>query len=388
MKGATNSDSMNRAVFDDLHRSSPLFQGILSGRTVESHTYKMPTNGRTDLVPLHLNENLFEVEGELPAVLLDRQTLSRYPTGGSCSLVNALAEHEGVEPEAVFVNAGACAILNSIFSLCTNAGAVAVLPSPTWSYYDEILSGLDVRLVHVPQLLLPGGYRYDIGAIALQAARVGATMVVLTSPNNPTGNRVGYHQVRDLALQQPGSLVILDEAYFGFAPPDPMPVASLIADCPNVIVVRSFSKALGMAYLRVGYALAGEGAQVLLRRLPVPFGVSGYAQELAIARLGDRAYLAAVRRACQAARQVLATRLGDLPGFLVYDSDANFVLLRTPPGRASIVRDHLMERGYLVKLSDEAEMSDHLRITLADATVMERVATLIIELESRADQKP
>jgi len=353
----------------------------MRGEVSERGGYVMPTSGRSDLVPLHLNENLFDVEGSLPVLSTDRRILSRYPQGGSRPLVLALAEHYGLPPEAVFVNAGACAVLNAVFSLCANAGAVAVMPCPTWSYYHDVLGGLGVRCVDVPQRLEPGGYEYDVDAVADQAVRVGATMVVLTSPNNPTGNRVGYEQVRELAKRCQASLVILDEAYFGFADPDPMPIATLVADCPNVVVVRTFSKALGLAFLRVGFAFAGVGAQVLLRRLPVPFGLAGYAQELAIARLADRSYLEAVQGACSEARGALRDGLSDLPGFSVYASDANFVLVRTPPGCARAIRDLLVEHGFLVKLGDGVEMPDHVRITLADAHIIKRVAALICQAQ-------
>ena len=359
---------------------APLFGGILRGEVCEHCGYVMPSNPRSELVPLHLNENLFEVEGALPVFPADRETLSRYPLGGSRPLIQALADHFGLEPEAVFVNAGACAVLNAVFSMCANVGAVAVLPSPTWSYYHEVLGGLGVMRVEVPQRLGADGYRYDVAAIAECAASEGATMVVLTSPNNPTGNRVGYDEVRALAQRCPGSLVILDEAYFGFAPPDPMRVAELVSACPNVVVVRTFSKALGLACLRVGFALAGIGARVLLRRLPVPFGLAGYAQEFAIARLADHGYHAAVQQAWRLARDTICEGLSELDGFFVYPSDANFVLVRTPPGRARAIRDHLAERGFLVKLGDCAEMPDHLRITLAEAPIMERVLALVREL--------
>jgi histidinol-phosphate aminotransferase len=348
----------------------------------------MPTSGRSGLIPLHLNENLFEVEGALPSLPTDRQTLSRYPVGGSRPLVQALAAHYGLEPAAIFVNAGACAVLNAVFSLCANAGAVAVMPSPTWSYYHEVLGGLGVRRVDVPQRLGSEGYEYDVDAITECAVRDGATLVVLTSPNNPTGNRVGYAEVRALAQRCSGSLIVLDEAYFGFASPDPIPVAELVDACPNVVVVRTFSKALGMAFLRVGFALAGEGARILLRRLPVPFGLAGYAQQLAIARLADGVYLTSMRQACQLARETLSAGLGDLPGFFVYPSAANFTLVRTPPGRARAIRDHLADHGFLVKLGDAAEMPDHLRITLADAPIMGRVASLVRQFQRRPEGAP
>ncbi|MFH1467388.1 MAG: aminotransferase class I/II-fold pyridoxal phosphate-dependent enzyme [Pseudomonadota bacterium] len=366
----------------------PLFGEILRGEIQERGGYVMPTSGRSELIPLHLNENLFEVEGALPPLPTDRPTLSRYPVGGSRPLVQALADHYGLEPAAIFVNAGACGVLNVVFSLCANAGAVAVMPSPTWSYYHDVLGGLGVRRVDVPQRLGPDGYAYDVDAIAERAVGCGATLVVLTSPNNPTGNRVGYAEVRALAQRCAGSLIVLDEAYFGFAPPDPMPVATLVGDCPNVVVVRTFSKALGLAFLRVGFALAGEQARILLRRLPVPFGLAGYAQELAIARLRDRAYLAAVRQACQRARETLHAGLHDLPGFFVHPSAANFVLVRTPPGRARAIRDHLADHGFLVKLGDSAEMPDHLRITLADVPIMDRVASLVCQFQRRPEGAP
>lgn len=359
--------------------AAPLFESILAGNTSEESGYRMPSNPRADLVQLHLNENLFEIKGDLPQIVIDEKVISRYPVEGCTPLVRALAEKCNVEHKAVSANGGASAVLNAIFSLFANSDAVAILPSPTWAYYHQLLDGLGVQCINVRQNVDDRSFCYDVDALASQSANVGASLIILTSPNNPTGNKISYAEVKEIALACPGSLIVLDEAYHGFSAPDPMPVGALIESCPNIVVVRSFSKALGMAGLRVGFALAGTGAQQLLRRLPVPFGLAGYAQELAIARIQDEGYQIAVRNACSTCRELLYDRLAKIPHFRPYASSANFILVRTPPGQAKNIRDYLASKGYLVKVTEEFEQVDHLRITVAKRSVMERVSELLAE---------
>lgn len=341
--------------------------------------YEMPRTD-DDVVPLHLNENLLGIAADLPAGLAPPSLadLARYPTEGDRPLQRAVAAAHGVDPEAVFVNTGASAILNQIFAAFANTGATALLPAPTWSYYHTVLASCAIRWHEVPLRQEARRFVYDRDAWLDAVRRRRPSLVAIISPNNPTGNRIGNAEIIDIAGASPDSLVMIDEAYHGLCAPDPVPLAAVLAAAPNVVFVRTFSKAYGLAGLRVGYAVAGRPGQALLGQLPVPFGIPAFAQQLAIARLADDAFLAAVRGACERSREALRRGLQAAPGFVVHDSDANFALVRTPTGRGRAVRDHLRRHGYLVKLLD-GELTDHLRITMAAPPVMERVAELIAQ---------
>lgn len=345
----------------------------------ENAEYTMPRNDYRGARMLHLNENLFEVPSRLGAAPrpIDPADLIRYPEGGDRALRRAIADQVCVPETAVFVNCGASALINQLFAVFANCGATALLPEPTWSYYHTVLQNLQIRRAAFPLRCLPDRFAYDRRAMIDAVRREAPDLVVITSPNNPTGNSIRYADVVEVARRAGRALVMVDEAYFGFTRPDPLTVGRVLTLAPNVVFVRTLSKAYGLAGLRVGFAIAGPLGQRLLSRLPVPFGIPAFAQEIAIDRLTDAAFLAGVRRAHAEALAALRDGLAAAEGFTVLDTDANFALVRTPPGRARAVRDHLEAHGYIVKVLSGGPCRDHLRITLATPAVMDEVARLI-----------
>ncbi|WP_328345702.1 histidinol-phosphate transaminase [Micromonospora sp. NBC_00421] len=248
--------------------------------------------------------------------------VNRYPDPACTDLILALADRHGVEADRVAVGAGSCALLQSLFQLA-GSGATAVYAWRSFEYYPVLADQLGVRSERVPLV-------DDTHDLTAMADRITATtrLVVICNPNNPTGTLVGPEQLRAfLDRTPPTCLVALDEAYFEYV--DEPAGAGGLALCdryPNLVVLRTFSKAYGLAGLRVGYLVGAPHVVASLREMALPYAVSGPAQRTAIAALGvEEVLLTRARETIAERTRVRAALLAD--GFAVPVSQANFVWL-------------------------------------------------------------
>ncbi|GIK20256.1 MAG: histidinol-phosphate aminotransferase family protein [Leptolyngbya sp. PLA2] len=305
--------------------------------------------------PLWLHAN----EGRAPdAAILDRlraldaETLRRYakPT----ALEAILAAHFGVEPERVVVTAGADDALERLCRAMLEPGRTAVLTDPTFEMlprYVRLAGGLPVEVPWLDRAFPAEEFERAIDA------RTRAAFIV--SPNNPTGAAVSPADMLGIAGRNPSCLVVADLAYVEFADEDP--TAELLR-LPNAVVTRTFSKAWGLAGLRVGYAIGPAEAIGWLRTVGHPFPTSGVSLALAAAALeadqaGTSAYLGRVRTERVALAELLRSMGADAP-----PSQGNFVLARFTDAWA--VADALGERGIRVRRFERGTpLGDRLRIT-------------------------
>jgi histidinol-phosphate aminotransferase len=271
----------------------------------------------------------------LPAVV---QALSaaaaetnRYPDNGALVLTGALAEHYGVDPAQVVTGCGAVMLCQQLAQAYTEPGTSMAFAWRSFEMYPLLAQVAGARAVQVPLTPgRPGGPADTHDLDALAAAIDDTTRVVFVcNPNNPTGTAVRRGPLeRFLDTVPGGTLVVLDEAYREFVTdPDVPDGLELMRGRPNVAVLRTFSKAWGLAGLRVGYLVAEDPAVAdAVRRTHVPFSVSTLAQAAAVAALASADE---VRRRCAAVvaeRERLTVALRER-GVDVADSQANFVWL-------------------------------------------------------------
>ncbi|WP_425955771.1 histidinol-phosphate transaminase [Xylanimonas sp. McL0601] len=274
---------------------------------------------------LSSNENPY---GPLPSVVkaiadaaLDT---NRYPDMYASELVAALAAHVGVAPEQVVVGNGSVAVLAHLLAAVVDAGDEVVFPWRSFEAYPIAVAVAGGRSVMVP---LAEGGRLDLPAMA--AAVTPRTRVVLVcTPNNPTGPVVHAAELEELLAAVPTNvMVVVDEAYLEFVrDPEAPDGVDLLRRYPNVVLLRTLSKAYGLAGLRVGYAVAAPRLADGIRAVSTPFGVSHVAQQAALASLLPAAQAELMERVealvAERARVVAALREQgwDLP-----ESHANFV---------------------------------------------------------------
>jgi histidinol-phosphate aminotransferase len=260
--------------------------------------------------------------------------VNRYPDNGSAALTEAIAAKIGVAVAQVRVGCGSVSLCTQLVQAVADADDEVLYAWRSFEAYPIITAVSGASAIQVP---LDAGHVHDLDAMA--AGITGKTrLVFVCNPNNPTGTAVGRDAlVRFLRAVPPDVVVALDEAYREFVTdPDVATGLSLLADFPNLVVLRTFSKAYGLAGLRVGYAVAADSSLAeALRQTQVPFAVSTVGQAAALASLEPEAELQLLGRVAEvvAERDRVRAALLEL-GYPVPPSQANFVWL--PLGDATM----------------------------------------------------
>ncbi|ACQ82210.1 histidinol-phosphate aminotransferase [Beutenbergia cavernae DSM 12333] len=295
---------------------------------------------------LSSNENPFPpLPGVLAAVADAAADLNRYPDMYAGELVEAIAALHGVKPGRVVVGNGSVAVLEFVLDAVCETGDEVVYPWRSFEAYPIVVSVAGASGVPVP--LLPDG-RHDLDAM-LAAVTDRTRAVLLCSPNNPTGPALAGDDIRSFLAAVPSHvLVLLDEAYTEFVR-DPRAIdgVPLVDDAPNVVVLRTFSKAYGLAGLRVGYAVARTRLADGFRAASTPFGVNALAQVAALESLRERPALLARVDELVAERDRVTSALAahgwDLP-----DAQGNFVWFGLGE-RTSAFAKACVEEGVIVR---------------------------------------
>ncbi len=315
-------------------------------------------------VKLTMNEVSFgplpEAEAAMREIL---PRLNRYPDRHAGSLREAIAgANPGTDPRNVLVGNGSSEVLLNVLQLVEKPGEV-LFPWPSFGLYAAIATVLGMKPVKVP---LAGDHRIDPEAL-LSAVTPETRAIILCNPNNPTGTHMNLEEVRGLAGRLPESvLLILDEAYHEFVS-DPAYGGSheLALETPNVVAARTFSKAHGLAGLRVGYGLAPEHIADYAERVRFPFSVNLMAQAAATASMLARDKIR--ERAEFAVRE--RERLGEAfaaAGLNYVPSQANFILVETGP-------EVFERRRVLVREGEALGFPGWSRVTVGSAAENDRV---------------
>ncbi len=296
-----------------------------------------PPSGAADLAPYKLssNENPYPpLPGVVEAVTRAALLANRYPDPAATALVEALAERHGVPADHVALGTGSVGLLQQVVQISAGPGDEVLFAWRSFEAYPimTIISG--ATPVQVP---LRADESHDLDAMA-DAITDRTRLVFVCTPNNPTGSVVGQADLdRFLARVPDDVLVIVDEAYVEFVRDvDAVRGLDTYRDRPNVAVLRTFSKAYGLAGLRVGFAIAHPPVARGLRQTAVPFGVSTLAQAAALASLAAEDALLERVDALVAERSRVEAGLAE-QGFDLPPSQANFVWLRLGDRHAEFV---------------------------------------------------
>ena len=301
----------------------------------------------------------------------------RYPDGASFALRRKLAGRLGVAEEQLVFGAGADEILELLAKVLLGPGDECVFAWPSFAMYPIVVRGMGASPVPVP---LDAGLVHDLGAMA-RAVGPRTRLVFVCNPNNPTGTSVGREAFDRFAEGLPAECVLaIDEAYCDFARREDFPDAlGWLRRRPGTIALRTFSKAYGLAGLRVGYGVADPELAGYLQRARHPFNVNRLAEVAAAAALDDAEYTARLQRLNAEGIAYLTRELSAL-GFEVWPSDANFVLARGPAG----VVPALLREGVIVRPLAGFGLAEHFRITVGLPEENERLVKALRRIAERA----
>ena len=348
-----------------------------------------PVEGLTQY-KLSSNENPFGPVASVAQILAEFDTVHRYPDPLSTALRTALGEHLEVDPEDIVTGAGSLGALTQILTTFagTHADGVQDEVIYAWRSFEAypICVGLaGAKSVQVPNL--PNG-AHDLDAMA--AAVTDQTRVILIcTPNNPTGPAVTESQVRNFLAKVPSDvLVVIDEAYFEFCAASEIPEGQeppvngldVYPDYPNVAILRTFSKAQGLAGLRVGYSITHPEVTAHLRVGATPFAVSALAEKAAVASLDYNDEVMERVEHLVAEREKVVAGLQEL-GYWVPETRANFVWL--PLGEHSAAFAALAEAN---ALSVRAFAGEGVLVSIGEDEANARLLKIVAEFEERTDK--
>jgi histidinol-phosphate aminotransferase len=278
------------------------------------------------------------------------EPLNEYPDTSYASLTQAIAQYAGVPTDHITVGAGADEILDLVAKAYIDAPARVAISRPTYPMFKILSEMAGGAVGEVPAI----GLHLDRRAFLDHAHQ--ARLTWLCNPNNPTGELLPPDFIEEVAAATDGVLVV-DEAYFEISGSTALP---LIDRMPNVVVVRTLSKAFGLAGVRVGYALAGTSISEALARVRPPGSISVLSAALGAQALSDLAGMRRRVRQITDERSRLRRELQAI-GLEIVDSAANFLLVRT--GRSAA--PDLLTRGLVVRtFPTTSPLAEHIRVTV------------------------
>jgi histidinol-phosphate aminotransferase len=331
----------------------------LPGKSIASVQREL---GLKSVVKLASNENPLGPAPRAMAAYRRAEKLNAlYPEGTSPELRAALARFHKVAPECVIAGNGSDELIRLLCEAFVEPDDEVVVSQHGFIRFKQQAAMMGARVIEVPMT----DWTHDLTLMA-KAASPRTKLLFIANPNNPTGTWNTEEEVEELLGAVPEScLVVLDEAYWHYAhalPGYPRSLPELAARHANLVVLRTFSKAYGLAGLRVGYGVGDAELVSWLDRIRMPFNVSLPAQLACAEALKDAPFVKRAVGVNEAQRAVVAKALAEL-GFGVGDSATNFVFARAPlPGRELF--HALLKQGVIIRPLDEYGLPHHVRISV------------------------
>jgi histidinol-phosphate aminotransferase len=290
-------------------------------------------------VKLNQNENPWDAPAEIKQETLSRmkdRAWSRYPDFSPQRLHERLAKFSGWHPDGIIAGNGSNELIQALLMVTIGEGKRVLITEPTFALYRQITTVLGGEVWSVP---LGSDLQFDVAALLKEIERAQPDVTIICSPNNPTGCVISDEDLVVL-LKAARGLIVLDEAYHEFATPRSAgrrsgspgghSVLPLLGDHENLVVLRTFSKAMAMAALRVGYLLASPRWVVEIAKAVLPYNLNAFSQTAAeVAIEMFEAKLQPLVDAICAERDRLYRGLASIPGLLPVQSQANFMVVRS-----------------------------------------------------------
>jgi histidinol-phosphate aminotransferase len=317
------------------------------------------------IVKLASNENPLGMSPRaLAAIQKELADLARYPDGNAFDLKAAIARRFAVSAESLVIGNGSNDLLELVCGAFLTPGSSTVYSQHAFAVYPLATQARGAKGIVVPAR----NYGHDLDAM-LAAINADTRIVFIANPNNPTGSFLPAADIEAFLTRVPANVVVvLDEAYTEYLPAEQR--SNSMAWLPshkNLVITRTFSKAYGLAGLRVGFGVMHPGVADLLNRVRQPFNVNSLALAAAVAALEDQDFVAKSYALNRAGMVQLEKGFGDL-GLKWIPSSGNFVCFELPrkggTSTAGAVYQSLLKRGVIVRPVGGYELPDHLRVTI------------------------
>lgn len=333
-------------------------------------------------IPLHQLAKLNSNESPYPPIPEVLKSLSNYtnyniyPDTNSAALRSALSSYTELDPKFIMIGHGSSELIYLLWYIFLSAGDTIICCPPTFSFYTTCATLCNASVLEVPRT---SSYELDIEGI-LAALRPSTKLIILCSPNNPTGNPVSEEDV--LTLLETGRVVVVDEAYVEFSN-HPQGMAHLVPMYQNLVVLRTFSKWAGLAGLRVGYGLCPEWIGQHIRRAQNPFEVNVAGHIAAILTLSNLENVQNNVRHIINERERLFKLLALRPYLVPIPSQGNFILAHLIEEAVQIekLRATVESHGILLRYFNSPFLHNSLRVTVGMPEHSDRLVRALASIE-------
>lgn len=358
-----------------LKQLAPYKQGMQVNQVKETYNLE-------EIVKLASNENPYGYSEQVKNNLLKKvDEINIYPDGHTAQLRSTLAAKLAIDENQLIFGNGSDEIVQIISRTFLYPGVNTVMATPTFPQYKHhaLIDGADIK--EVPTI---DGY-HDLKGM-LEAIDANTKVVWICSPDNPTGTLLpsaDFYQFMDQCPQD--VLVVLDEAYYEFIDEaSRLNALSTLSTYKNLILLRTFSKAYGLAGLRIGYGIMNEDIASQLNIVRGPFNTSTIAQQAALIALDDQPFIQEVTEKNRSIKQSFEVFLDEI-GWHYYPSQTNFILVSTPISGTS-VSQYLLENGFIIRPGELLGYPNTIRITIGTEEDMKQLQNLLQKLQMEINE--
>lgn len=291
-----------------------------------------------------------------------------FARGIKSSLSEKISKEFNIDERQIILSYGSEDLLKQIIHYYLDRKEKILIPKEAWWYYKKVAYEVGGFNVEYPMYVTKENgvttYAYDVDKMIEIYDREKPRIVLVASPNNPTGNRISKEDLKRFLDACRGALVMIDEAYWGFGSKENDYVKPFIDEFPNLVICRTFSKYFALAGCRIGYAFAGKNLEELINFSVKYLGYNRLSEKLAEIAMNDDEYYSGITKLMQEDKEYFYKEFGKLEGFTAYKSYSNFMLVDMPKEIRKDLNKFLKERNVLIKFLNEEAFKTEARITL------------------------
>ena len=319
------------------------------------------------MINLDMNENQYGPASSCFEVLkhVPMDMMNSYPRQKPSSIIKMLSQKYGIPEQNILLGNGSEDLLKLTFQMFASHGKKMMLPYEGWSYFKDLGKEVDAKMIEYPVDELSDRWHYDMNKILPLYKKEKPHVYMACCPNNPTGNSFTPDEVETFLKESPETIVIWDQAYYGFTEYDlKEEIRRILEKYPNLIVTRTFSKYYALAGIRIGFGFIGKKLDGLRKYNNRYLGFNRLAEEVAKAALSAEDYYKNISAKQMRDREMYFEELSKIEGVKPFRSEATFFIARLKPGPWSRLKDELPKRKIRIKFINDKEFPFFVRISL------------------------